>query len=424
MQAAAAAFGMVYYLRGTENGAMLMAYNYGEQGSRQIGNFNEAMYPQLVTDGTSMVYAIGASREIYRYSALSGVLESFANVSSSVSLPTLCYSAPDLLIYDEGGMSGTAEFVSAVEAQVQPVELPAEVIDGTPLLAATEAPTAEPAPDPTPEQDYPDLWKGSRGDDVFELQQLLDDHGYPAGKADGIFGSNTVNAVKFLQCDLGMSQDGVVTHDLLVRLRDDPNSIPDYDPYVQLQSGDRNYRVAVMQSRLKALNWLGGKADGIYGKSTKSAVQNFQKAAGLSADGIAGAHTLKKLFAKGAPEYTPPKKDSGNKSSREGTQDLPNGMDDSVLVDMVRWMNNNLDASSYGWDSFNLSRGVKVLQQRLVDLGYMKKKQVSKKYDDTTWLAVKHFQNDNDILPHPSGEPESKTLQALFPPRSARMAMF
>lgn len=427
VQAVTAAAGMVYYLRKSDSGATLMAYNYGEGGSRELGEFREAMYPQLVSDGTSTVYAIGSSHEIYRYDALSGVLEPFANVGAAVAMPTLCYSAPDLLIYDEGTNSGTAEFVSAVQAQAQPVaELPTQVIQGTPLISSTNAPAPAATAAPAPEPNYPDMCKGSRGEDVKALQQLLDDYGYPAGKADGIFGANTVNAVKYLQCDLGQDQTGKVSHAALVWLQQHRNEIPEFDPYVLVKSGDRNYRVAVMQSRLKALNWLGGKADGVFGKSTRTAVANFQKAAGLDADGIAGAHTLKKLFSDGAPKYTPPAapaKPSGNTKSREGTQNTPYNMDDSVLVDMVRWMNNNVDPSNFGWSGYDLAHAVYVVQMRLVQLGYMKKKQVTKVYDETTWLAVKHFQNDNDILPHPSGEPDSKTLQAMFPSTSSRMAM-
>ena len=53
------------------------------------------------------------------------------------------------------------------------------------------------------------LRQGSRGQAVTELQQDLNTLGYAAGKADGIYGANTANAVKAFQRDNGLSVDGV-----------------------------------------------------------------------------------------------------------------------------------------------------------------------------------------------------------------------
>ena len=50
---------------------------------------------------------------------------------------------------------------------------------------------------------------GSRGSEVAQIQQRLNELGYNAGKADGIFGSNTLNAVKAFQKDQGLAVDGI-----------------------------------------------------------------------------------------------------------------------------------------------------------------------------------------------------------------------
>lgn len=50
-----------------------------------------------------------------------------------------------------------------------------------------------------------------------------------------------------------------------------------------------------IQQRLKELGYYKGSVDGVYGQGTRSAVIAFQKANGLSADGIVGAKTAKAL---------------------------------------------------------------------------------------------------------------------------------
>lgn len=69
------------------------------------------------------------------------------------------------------------------------------------------------------------------------------------------------------------------------------------EPAVQTLSkmGSRGDEVRQIQKKLQELGFNPGKADGIYGKQTQSAVIAFQKSKGLSADGIAGPQTLKAL---------------------------------------------------------------------------------------------------------------------------------
>ena len=56
----------------------------------------------------------------------------------------------------------------------------------------------------------PVLRKGNRGEEVRELQQRLNASGYSCGKADGIFGQKTLEAVTAFQADRGLAVDGVV----------------------------------------------------------------------------------------------------------------------------------------------------------------------------------------------------------------------
>lgn len=67
--------------------------------------------------------------------------------------------------------------------------------------------------------------------------------------------------------------------------------------YKTLRLDDRNANVTKMQQRLIELNYLPeGAADGAYGRQTYHAVRAFQKANGLTVDGIAGATTLTHLY--------------------------------------------------------------------------------------------------------------------------------
>lgn len=64
--------------------------------------------------------------------------------------------------------------------------------------------------DPTLMKAKPVLQKGSRGEEVRELQQRLNASGYSCGKVDGIFGQKTLEAVTAFQADRGLAVDGVV----------------------------------------------------------------------------------------------------------------------------------------------------------------------------------------------------------------------
>jgi hypothetical protein len=66
-------------------------------------------------------------------------------------------------------------------------------------------------------------------------------------------------------------------------------------PTTALKPGDKGTQVAVLQGALAKLGFSSGKADGVYGPATTSAVKRFQQSAGLTADGIFGPATLRAL---------------------------------------------------------------------------------------------------------------------------------
>lgn len=59
--------------------------------------------------------------------------------------------------------------------------------------------------------------------------------------------------------------------------------------------GDRSEDVKKLQENLNTLGYDAESADGIFGPGTERAVKSFQRASGLTVDGIAGSQTLAKM---------------------------------------------------------------------------------------------------------------------------------
>ena len=73
-----------------------------------------------------------------------------------------------------------------------------------------------------------------------------------------------------------------------------------------IKKGSRGEAVTTLQTALNACGYDCGKADGIFGKKTKSAVEAFQKAKGLKVDGIVGRNTWTALGLWTGPVFVQP----------------------------------------------------------------------------------------------------------------------
>ena len=128
---------------------------------------------------------------------------------------------------------------------------------------------------------------GSRGEDVRQLQQNLNTLGYNAGKPDGIFGNGTKSEVIRFQKTYGLSADGIAGKNTLdaiaTTVRRKNNGI--------LSKGQVSAEVKSLQNNLKNLGYLNGPADGAFGSGTEAAVKAFQKAHGMTPDGLVGGGT-------------------------------------------------------------------------------------------------------------------------------------
>nr|WP_242833713.1 peptidoglycan-binding protein [Desulfosporosinus youngiae] len=87
----------------------------------------------------------------------------------------------------------------------------------------------------------PTLRRGSRGNEVRELQKLLLKWGYNPGPIDGIFGARTEQAVLQFQRDHGLAADGIVGPLTWGALQ---SQQPGYQMYT-IQAGDTFYKIAL-----------------------------------------------------------------------------------------------------------------------------------------------------------------------------------
>ena len=172
---------------------------------------------------------------------------------------------------------------------------------------------------------YPLIKRGSNNEYVKKAQQILIKLGYDVGpyKDDGDFGSGTYSAVVKFQRDNGLDADGIVGKNTWAALlkteqpkpetkpeQTEPDKEPEKKPEepttstgstctVELpviKQGDKGFTVVAVQVLLNKNNFGVKYADGDFGPDTLAKVKAFQKAKGLTADGIVGRGTWTKLL--------------------------------------------------------------------------------------------------------------------------------
>jgi peptidoglycan hydrolase-like protein with peptidoglycan-binding domain len=140
------------------------------------------------------------------------------------------------------------------------------------------------------------LRRGSQGPEVKQLQERLVELEFDPGEPDGVFGSDTEDAVgDFQECE-GLQIDGIAGLQTLSALGLDVNLEQKPEAGI-FRVGSRGPMVVKLQKRLQELGFDPGPIDGIFGQDTESAVFDFQQDRDLEADGIAGPTTLKALEA-------------------------------------------------------------------------------------------------------------------------------
>ena len=138
--------------------------------------------------------------------------------------------------------------------------------------------------DPVP---YPTLGAGASGPQVRRLQARLADLGFLKGKVDGIYGQQTIGAVRSAQRYLisqghSLLADGVAGPVTLGLLYDDLVM----REFLDLKNGSSGNKVTALQTRLYDLNFLKDRPDAAFGPRTEAALMQLQEV--LAANGVPG----------------------------------------------------------------------------------------------------------------------------------------
>ena len=216
------------------------------------------------------------------------------------------------------------------------------------------------------------LEKGSTGSDVKDLQTKLKKLGYYDAYVDGDYGDTTVAAVKAFQKKYNLTADGIAGKETLKKLDSAYKNADSDKDDDSLRMGDSGSAVKDLQTKLKKLGYYDGTVDSTFGSGTYAAVKAFQKKYNLTADGVAGSETLKKLDT----AYKNADSDKDDGSLRKGAT----------------------------------GSAVKNLQTKLKKLGFYNAS-IDGDYGDTTVAAVKAFQKKYNLTA--DGVAGSETLKKL-----------
>ena len=268
--------------------------------------------------------------------------------------------------YVDGDYGDTT--VAAVKAFQKKYNLTADGIAGKETLKKLDSVYKNADSD----KDDDSLRMGDSGSAVKDLQTKLKKLGYYSGTVDSTFGSGTYAAVKAFQKKYNLTADGVAGSETLKKLDSAYKNADSDKDDDSLRMGDSGSAVKDLQTKLKKLGYYSGTVDSTFGSGTYAAVKAFQKKYNLTADGVAGSETLKKL-------------DSAYKNADSDKDDDSLRMGDS-------------------------GSAVKDLQTKLKKLGYYSGT-VDSTFGSGTYAAVKAFQKKYNLTA--DGVAGSETLKKL-----------
>ena len=262
---------------------------------------------------------------------------------------------------------------------------------------------------------------GDSGSRVTELQTLLKQLGYDPKGVDGKFGVGTQRAVVKFQKANGLKADGLAGTKTLELIRQKAAALGSGSTSGDASTGGssnsssgsssssgiagltRTLRkgytgsdARTVQQRLQELGYYTGLVDGVYGNGSIAAVRAFQKANGLTADGLAGTRTFQVMFSSSAVA-------AGSTSTPAPEATQPPAATEPPAETQP---STGYATLSYG------SKGdaVRNLQKALKSLGYSVS--TDGDYGALTQKAVKNFQKVNGL--EADGVAGSSTQELLY----------
>ncbi len=225
---------------------------------------------------------------------------------------------------------------------------------------------------------------------VTHLQEELNHLGYHSGHVDGVWGSQTVEALAAFQADHGLEETGhydAETSAALQEAASDANALS----------------VEALQQKLGELGYYEGLVDGDYGSGTESAVSAFQADNGLEATGSMTHETVTTLVERHDTDVEQQHIAAAAANGIGGVENLPSGP--TAAPD--DWLKQGSSGST-----------VSDLKRRLAVLGYLPG-DGSDRFDAATASAVLAFQEaeglSRDSIVGPEVEQRLESPQAPGP---------
>ena len=172
-----------------------------------------------------------------------------------------------------------------------------------------------------------------------------------------------------------------------------------------LRYNQRGDEVKALQKALSQLGFYQKTLDGVYGSGTKTAVRNFQKANGLSVDGVAGPVTLSWLEAMTGIDIDG---GSGNQGGNTGNTGNSGSAEKPPIGEGL--FGGVYTTIKYG----DKGDRVRTLQRALLALGYQVGK-VDGSFGSGTYAAVRDFQRSEKLgVDGKAGKQTLKKLETYF----------
>lgn len=278
--------------------------NIGEKTETAIRRFQKEF--DLSVDGIPGPQTMAKLESVYKSGSAS---TSSSSGSSGLKLGSSGAAVRDLqtdlttLGYYWADITGSfgAKTEAAVKLFQEKNNLTVDGVAGTKTLAAIASAIARKGATSSASSSASGVLKlDSQGSNVATLQENLKQLGYYYASITGNFGSKTEAAVKLFQEKNGLTADGVAGAKTLAAIasaveKAGGSTSSSSSSAQGLKLGSTGAQVSALQTDLTTLGYYYADITGHYGSLTQSAVKKFQKARGLTDDGVAGTKTLEAI---------------------------------------------------------------------------------------------------------------------------------
>ena len=198
-----------------------------------------------------------------------------------------------------GDITGNAgsKTTAAIKAFQQKYGLTADGVPGTATLKKLDEVLSGTSKDSSAEPAAPASVSSGT---IRQVQEKLKALGLYSGDITGNAGSKTTAAIRAFQRKYGLNADGIPGSSTLKKLEEVYSSLESDSKSKEADEPAESASlssdtVRQVQEKLKALGFYSGEITGKIGSKTTAAIKAFQQKYGLTADGIPGSATLKKL---------------------------------------------------------------------------------------------------------------------------------